>query len=117
MIANQAGTPVWRWDNTEPFGATLPSDDPDGDGVPFVFDLRFPGQYFDRETNLTYNYYRNYDPAIGRYAQSDPIGLNGGLNTYLYVGANPLFFADMLGLKRVIIDTYTKYWIDIFLPR
>jgi hypothetical protein len=47
MIAIQAGTTVWRWDNTEPFGAALPNDDPDGDSVPFVFNLRFPWQYFE----------------------------------------------------------------------
>jgi len=43
MIADQAGLTVWKWDNTEPFGNSMPNDDPDGDGVPFVFDLRFPG--------------------------------------------------------------------------
>jgi len=80
MIANQAGATVWRWDNTEPFGAALPNDDPDGDGVPFVFDLRFPGQYFDRETNLHYNMARDYSPETGRYVQADPIGIAGVLS-------------------------------------
>jgi RHS repeat-associated protein len=98
MIANQAGATVWRWDNTEPFGEALPNDDPDGDGIAFVFDLRFPGQYFDRETGLSYNVFRDYDPGIGRYIQSDPIGLLGGLNTYLYVTADPLTRIDPKGL-------------------
>jgi len=102
MIADQAGTTVWRWDNTEPFGNSMPNDDPDGDGVPFVFDLRFPGQYFDRETNLAYNRYRDYDSAIGRYVQSDPIGLRAGLNLYVYVAGNPLTHVDPLGREASI---------------
>src|SRR5881409_1349303 len=84
LIANSTGTTVWRWDHGEPFGNDVPNDNPSGAGA-FDFPLRFPGQYFDRETNLAYNYFRDYDPAIGRYAQSDPIGLRGGANTY----ANP----------------------------
>ena len=98
MIANQAGTTVWRWDNTEPFGNSMPNDDPDGDGVAFVFDLRFPGQFFDRETGLFYNWHRDLDPSRGQYEQSDLIGLRGGINTYLYVGGRPLTFIDPLGL-------------------
>lgn len=98
LIANQAGATVWRWDNTEPFGNSMPNDDPDGDSVPFVFDLRFPGQYFDLETGLNQNYYRDYDPNIGRYTESDLIGLSGGLNTYLFVAADPLSLVDPRGL-------------------
>jgi RHS repeat-associated protein len=45
-----------------------------------------------------YNYFRDYDPAIGGYVESDPIGLKGGVNTYGYVGANPLTYSDSLGL-------------------
>jgi len=100
MIANQAGTTVWKWDNTEPFGNSMPSDDPDGDSVAFVFDLRFPGQYFDRETNLAYNWRRDYDASIGRYIESDPIGLDGGINTYAYVTDDPLRHIDPLGLAK-----------------
>lgn len=56
--------------------------------------LRFPGQYFDGETKLHYNYFRDYDPAIGRYIQSDPIGLGGGINNYGYAAQNALIYID-----------------------
>ena len=58
----------WRWDPT-PFGEGLPNENPQALGV-FKYHLRFPGQYFDIETNLAYNYFRDYDPAIGRYVES-----------------------------------------------
>jgi len=77
----------------------VPNNDPSGLGA-FEFPLRFPGQYFDRETNLAYNVMRDYDPAIGRYVQSDPIGLVGGLNTYLYVNDSPTGYTDALGLQK-----------------
>ena len=83
-ITDQASTLVWKWDG-KPFGDTLADDDPDGDGQRFTYNVRFPGQYYDQETGLHYNYFRDYDPSTGRYIESDPIGLDGGLNTYAYV--------------------------------
>ena len=59
--------------------------------------LRFPGQYYDGETGLHYNYFRYYEPKVGRYVTFDPIGLNDGLNSYLYVRGNPFKYIDPTG--------------------
>lgn len=87
--------------SAEPFGASQPSQDPDGDGTTFDFPLRFPGQYFDRETNLNYNYFRDYDPGIGRYIQSDPLGLEANTDPYVYVANSPISLVDLFGLYDV----------------
>jgi RHS repeat-associated protein len=58
----------------------------------------FPGQYYDQETGLHYNYFRYYDPETGRYITSDPIGLEGGVNTYSYVNNRPTIKFDLFGL-------------------
>ena len=63
-----------------------------------AYNLRFPGQYYDIEMGKHYNYFRDYDPAIGRYVQSDPIGLLAGTNTYTYVRGNPVSRFDLFGL-------------------
>lgn len=99
-MANSSGTTVWRWEQHEPFGLNAPDEDPDANSVAFEFPLRFPGQYADKETNLFYNYFRDYDSALGGYVQSDPIGLQGGMNTYIYVGDDPLRFVDFLGNSK-----------------
>jgi RHS repeat-associated protein len=89
---------IWTLDlATEPFGNTAPNVDPDGDGTSFVYDLRFPGQRYDAASGLYYNYYRDYDPAVGRYTQTDPIGQMGGLATYGYAGNSPLLYTDPTG--------------------
>ncbi len=88
---------VWRWDNLDPFGNNPANENPSAAGT-FQFNLRFPGQYFDPESGLHYNYFRDYDPAIGRYVQSDPIGLMGGLNAYGYAFQSPMVRTDPLGL-------------------
>lgn len=65
--------------------------------------LRFPGQYADAEIGEFYNYFRQYDSRTGRYTQFDPIGLEGGLNGYLYVGGNPLTYRDPTGKFAMVI--------------
>jgi RHS repeat-associated protein len=90
---------IWSWTlNSEAFGNTAPNTDPDADGTAFVFDLRFPGQRHDQASGLSYNYFRDYEAATGRYTQSDPIGLAGGISTYGYVAGNPFSLLDRKGL-------------------
>lgn len=64
-----------------------------------VNNWRFPGQYAEDETGFHYNWFRHYDPSIGRYIQSDPIGLSGGWNTYVYASASPILRVDPFGLS------------------
>ncbi len=98
LVADATGTTVWKWDQQEPFGNDTPNGDPGNTGTAFDLPLRFPGQYADKETNLSYNGARDYDSQIGGYKQSDLIGLKSGLNTYSYVGANPSARTDPFGL-------------------
>ncbi|WP_263147856.1 RHS repeat-associated core domain-containing protein [Pseudomonas sp. RIT-PI-AD] len=94
LATDTSATPqiVWQW-QSDAFGNGTPTS---ADGT--QINLRFPGQYHDGESGLRYNYFRDYDPQTGRYVESDPIGLRGGLNTFGYVGGNPLKNVDPKGL-------------------
>lgn len=92
------GKTVWRWSH-DPFGVGKADRNPDGDKVAIDVPLRFPGQLEDTETGLFYNWHRYYDPSTGRYISSDPLGLAAGVNTYGYVGGNPLGYVDESGLN------------------
>lgn len=104
---------VWNWDIAgEVFGDSAPNQDADGDGVAFVFDMRFPGQRYDSATGMNYNYHRDFDSGAGRYVQSDPIGLGGGSSTFGYVGGNPLKGIDPKGLVDATLELFASGAID-----
>jgi RHS repeat-associated protein len=90
---------VWRWDQADPFGLTPASENPQALGV-LASNARFPGQVYDKESNLHYNWHRDFDPQLGRYIQSDPIGLAGGMNTFAYVEGMPTAYVDPDGLQK-----------------
>jgi RHS repeat-associated protein len=95
---NTAGTQVWSWTN-DAFGTSAPS------GAATI-NLRMAGQYYDSESSLFYNWNRYYNPAIGRYISSDPIGLSGGLNTFAYANLSPQMYTDPYGL-------YSRYDLEL----
>jgi RHS repeat-associated protein len=63
-----------------------------------ALNLRFPGQYFQIETSLAYNWHRHYDPVTGRYTQPDPLGFVDGPSVYAYAGNSPFMLTDREGL-------------------
>ena len=103
MATDRDQSLIWRW-HSDAFGVgqaenltangTIRKDE-----AAFTFNLRFPGQYYDAENGLHYNYFRTYDPQQGRYIQSDPIGLLGGVNTFAYAGSSPMGLIDWFGLE------------------
>ncbi|WPD24572.1 MAG: RHS repeat-associated core domain-containing protein [Candidatus Electrothrix scaldis] len=97
IITDDSGAVVWQAEYL-PFGNVNISV------AQIENNLRFPGQYYDVETGLHYNWNRYYSPETGRYIAADPIGLDGGMNLYAYVGGNPINSVDVFGLK--IIDGF-----------
>ena len=88
---------MWTW-FTGLFGVEAPNTNPQGAGA-FTYDLRFPGQIAGAWGSTYQNYFRDYDPAVGRYLESDPLGLKAGVNTRLYSNANPISIFDKSGLE------------------
>ncbi|MFY9179848.1 MAG: RHS repeat-associated core domain-containing protein, partial [Venatoribacter sp.] len=96
-IIDAGGNVHWQADYDDFGNATISK--PDYSSV--ENNLRLPGQYADQESGYYYNLNRYYAPQLGRYLESDPIGLQGGINTYAYVAGNPISFVDPDGLNRV----------------
>ncbi len=97
MHADHLGTPKAATDATQGIAWAadyLPYGEAQVTAEAVTLNVRFPGQYFDGETALHYNYFRDYNAALGRYVQDDPIGLAGGINTYAYVMNNPIRHSD-----------------------
>ncbi len=103
---------MWSW-FSDPFGTDAANSNPAGNGA-FAYNLRLPGQAFDGQAGLHANYFRDYDPAIGRYLESDPIGLHrGSYAIYAYVNANPIGNQDPLGLWSVTGGGYVGVGTEI----
>ena len=99
VIVNATNQEVWRWDSA-PFGETAANEQPTAGLPSFTYNLRFPGQQYDRETGTHYNYFRDYEAQTGRYVQSDPLGMNSGsFSNYAYVDSQSLTKYDDTGEK------------------
>jgi RHS repeat-associated protein len=99
VLSDSRQRTVWKA-TYDAFGRATVEDDPDGDGQSVRLSVRSPGQYLDEETGTHYNYLRDYDAQTGRFLQSDPIGLAGGIATYSYVANSPLSHVDPYGLAQ-----------------
>jgi len=112
MMSDASGARVWEIE-ARPFG--------DGATVTGAgsLNLRFPGQYHDAESGLNYNYFRDYHPAVGRYLEADPIGLEGGVNPFVYVRNDPVNWVDPFGDEPFngICVTISQEMADKMFPR
>jgi RHS repeat-associated protein len=101
-VEDQHGNVVWRAKHIDAYGSVHVDD-----GACVDLRLRFTGHFLDEHTGLHYNRYRDYDPALGRYLQPDPIDFAGGINLYAYP-ANPIVDVDLLGLvhKKTVQSTF-----------
>jgi RHS repeat-associated protein len=103
QATDKAGNIVWAA-SFDAFGrASITTPQATVDKPTIASNLRLPGQYEDLETGLHYNWHRYYDAEVGRYVTSDPIGVEGGINRYSYVGGSPLSFVDPMGLYTEVI--------------
>jgi RHS repeat-associated protein len=99
-MTDPSGQVVWRASKT-PFGTTTVDEDPDGDGRPLTLNLRFPGQYYDAETGMHYNWHRYYGPNSGTYLKPDPLG---GI---FFLRRKPIFFVPALLMAPAEIHPYS----------
>jgi RHS repeat-associated protein len=114
LLDTSGSSAVWTWNlltnsttGSNAFGEQAPSSSV------LEFNLRFPGQYADGN-GISYNYFRDYEPGTGRYLESDPIGLNGGISTYGYALSFPLRLTDSNGLApycRPFESWEQAYWM------
>ncbi len=107
-LTDSTGTVVWAADY-KPFGeATITVNT-------ITNNLKFPGQYSDQETGLYYNFFRDYNPNIGRYPEADPIGIRRGKNhLFAYVGNNPINKKDTFGLEAELCSR--NFWPMFMMP-
>jgi len=103
-VTDGSGAVVWRAQNFA-FTQNVTT-------ASIVLNLGFPGQYYDAETSAWNNGFRDYKSALGRYVESDPMGLGGGVNTYAYVGGNPLSRIDPYGMFWMPGDTLPQGLVD-----
>ena len=104
VVTDENKNVVWQASYT-PFGEASISQ------ASITLNLRFPGHYYDAETQTHYNYFRDYDPATGRYLTADPLGIAGGINTYAYANADPIANTDVFGLFGEEMHYYMTYFL------